>query len=152
VATTLAINNLQESSLKVLSGVPLFSGLNPAEHRTAIEISELIKYEGDEIIFSEGDHSDGLNVVLAGGVAISTLAEGDVNRLKSGDIFGELGLFCHVLRTATAKAGGAGAIILHIKDSHLQEILPIDPRVYSTIMRNVAVYLAEKIIKLTPPD
>lgn len=148
----LPIKNLHESSISVLSGVSLFSGLTPADYRVALETSEILKFGSDEIVFSHGDESDGLYIILAGGVEISTPKEGRINRLKAGELIGELGLLCHVLRTASAKAGGAGAILLHVRQAHLEELFKIAPKIYSLIMRNVAEFLAQKVIELTPEE
>ena len=145
----LPVTNLQESSIRVLSGVSLFQGLPPSKYRIALDTSDIFKFTADEVIFREGDESNGLYIVLAGGVIIETSVEGQLNRMKAGDLIGELGLLCHVLRTANAKAGGAGAILLHVRQEHLEELQKIEPSVYSAILRNIAEYLAKRVIELT---
>ena len=148
----LPVTNLKESSIRILSGVSLFTGLTPADYRVALETSEVLRYDDNEVIFSQGDPCDGLYVILAGAVSISTTKDGRINRVKAGGVIGELGLLCHALRTATATSGGAGVILLRVKQTHLNELFKIEPKIYAMIMRNVAETLAQKVIELTPND
>lgn len=61
------------------------------------------------IIFSQGDQPDGMFVVLSGKVRIFRRANGHettLSLLKQGDFFGEMSLFDHKPRSASAAAVG----------------------------------------------
>ena len=70
----------------------------------------LVRRVGDgAIIFNEGDHADGMYVVLSGKVRIyrgKSGAEKTLTILKQGDFFGEMALFDHGPRSATAQVVG----------------------------------------------
>jgi CRP-like cAMP-binding protein len=53
------------------------------------------------IVCRQGDIPDDLYVIDSGEVAVSTAAQGEVNRLRADDWFGEIGLLRRVPRTAT---------------------------------------------------
>lgn len=95
-------------SVEYLSTIPLFSSLSPT-HLTEISQSLLvIDKKKDEIIFKKGEPSDAIYIIQKGSVAISILAfNGEdmiLSVLKNKDMFGELTLFEHTERTATAVA------------------------------------------------
>jgi MFS family permease len=56
---------------------------------------------GGTVIFRQDDAPDDLYVIDSGEVAVSTAAQGEVNRLRVDDWFGEIGLLRRVPRTAT---------------------------------------------------
>ena len=66
-------------------------------------------YKDGQIIFKEGRHGDWIYVVLSGSVEISKVVRGRkyiVSVLEPGEVFGELGYFGAIKRTATARAIG----------------------------------------------
>ncbi len=147
--TKLEIDNIPNDSLQKLANNALFSGMTPQDSRMAIDGSDLWRFEGGELVFNEGSASDGLFVIIAGGGEVFTKDDQKINRLTSGDIVGELGLLCRVLRTATIKAGPSGAVMLQVRQKNLDKLLDTNSRLYATIMKNVSVYLANMIIEIT---
>lgn len=68
------------------------------------------KVSDGAIIFNEGDPPDGMYVILGGKVKIFTRSSGHETTLallKQGDFFGEMSLFDHKPRSATASAVGS---------------------------------------------
>ncbi|NVL93005.1 MAG: TIGR02266 family protein [Desulfobacterales bacterium] len=66
-------------------------------------------YKDGQIIFKEGSAGNWIYVVLSGSVEISKTIEGRrfiLTVLESGEVFGELGYFGAINRTATARAVG----------------------------------------------
>ena len=66
-------------------------------------------YKNGQVIFKEGSSGDWVYVVLSGNVEISKAVNEKrliVERLKSGEIFGELAFLGSIRRTATARAVG----------------------------------------------
>jgi MFS family permease len=58
------------------------------------------------VVFRQDDVPDDLYVIDAGEVAVSTAAQGEVNRLHTDEWFGEIGLLRRVPRTATVTTTG----------------------------------------------
>ena len=70
-------------------------------------------YKDGQVIFKEGSSGDWVYIVLSGYVEISKTVEEKrivVEKLKSGEIFGELAFLGSIRRTATARAIGETTI------------------------------------------
>ena len=92
----------------LLAGVDLFKELRPDElARLANESSRESLRRGD-VVFREGDEPDRLYVVIQGRIAISKRSidgrEAVVALVEDGDLFGEMGFFLPLGRSAEARA------------------------------------------------
>ncbi len=66
-------------------------------------------YQDGQIIFNEGSPGDWVYVILSGSVEISKDVRGQkdiIEKLQTGDVFGELGFIGGIKRTASARAIG----------------------------------------------
>lgn len=93
-------------------------------------------YSDGEIIFEEGDKGDVMYVVQSGKVRILIKSGSEqilVNRLQSGDIFGEMALFEKLSRSATALAEG-DTRILSVDKKKLFTTISKDPTVVLKIL------------------
>lgn len=91
-----------------LAGMPLFRDLG-ASDLTALEATvRTRRYRRSEVIFHQGDPGDGLHIILAGRVKISTQSETGVEAilatLRPGEFFGALALLDGAPRSASATA------------------------------------------------
>ena len=94
-----------DGTRELLERVPLFAGLSPDEIARIADLAVPRSYQGDEVIFREGDSGDTCHVVRSGAARVTrahsdgrtiTLAE-----LRPGDIFGELAMLGSERRSAT---------------------------------------------------
>jgi len=78
-------------------------------------------YQPGTIIVRQGDHADAFYIVTGGEVEVLVEGPGGVpvvvNRLSSGDYFGEIGLLRGGRRTATVRASTAGPAEVMVLDS-----------------------------------
>ncbi len=106
-------------------------GLSQGEIRLLATFSQEERYEGDSIIFREGEIGDKLYIILDGQVRISKfipgIGEEALAILGRGEFFGEMSLIDGSPRSADAKAHIKGATILSIDKKTLNEILNMDP-------------------------
>jgi len=138
--------------LKVRRGVDFFKNL------TEQEIAELVfnirfrKFAPDEVIFKEGarDNKE-LYFLIQGSVAIDilnkdTLKQMTVATLDKAMLFGEMRALIGEPRTATAKAGENGAILItfNIKESNEE----LSPLAFAKFYKNVSRILASKILQM----
>lgn len=138
--------------LKVRRGVDFFKNL------TEQEIAELVfnirfrKFAPDEIIFKEGarDNKE-LYFLIQGSVAIDilnkdTLKQMTVATLDKAMLFGEMRALIGEPRTATAKAGVNGSILItfNIKESNEE----LSPLAFAKFYKNVSRILASKILQM----
>ena len=138
--------------LKVRKGVDFFRNL------TEIEISEIVfnirfrKFAPNEVIFKEGarDNKE-LYFLIQGKVVIDilnhdTLKQMTVATLDKAMLFGEMRALIGEPRTATAKAGESGVILItfNIKESS-EELTPL---AFAKFYKNVSRILAQKVMEM----
>jgi CRP-like cAMP-binding protein len=123
-----------------LSGSPLFAGLpRRMLGRLATRFFEKVYHAGD-VIFEEGDPGRALFVVVEGTVEITrATAKGPVvlNTLGPGAAFGELALIDDFPRSATARQGIEGRLLILYK-SDFDALMEGNARIAVVVIRNVA--------------
>jgi CRP/FNR family transcriptional regulator, cyclic AMP receptor protein len=123
-----------------LSGSPLFAGLpRRMLGRLATRFFEKVYHAGD-VIFEEGDPGRALFVVVEGSVEITrATAKGPVvlNTLGPGAAFGELALIDDFPRSATARQGVDGRLLILYK-SDFDALMEGNARIAVVVIRNVA--------------
>ena len=123
-----------------LSGSPLFAGLpRRLLGRLATRFFEKVYHAGD-VIFEEGDPGRALFVVVEGSVEIErATAKGPVvlNTLGPGAAFGELALIDDFPRSATARQGTDGRLLILYK-SDFDALMEGNARIAVVVIRNVA--------------
>jgi CRP-like cAMP-binding protein len=97
---------------QLISSMPLFEGLTPAERGALAQVLQTVSYPDGYAIVNQGDIGQTM-FVLAVGTAVATMTV-DVSAppqqlkfYKSGDYFGELALMSNQPRSATVSAQGA---------------------------------------------
>ncbi len=96
------------STADVLRDVWLFAGLDEQQLDAVSRLTFQKKFEPGELIVEEGRTGNGLYAIISGNVeavkALGTEQERTVNRLGSGEVFGEMALLGEWPRTATVRA------------------------------------------------
>ena len=92
----------------ILRQVWVFSGLNEDQLDAISSFTFQKTFGPGELIVEEGHTGNGLYVILSGNVeaikGLGTERQHVVNRLGSGEVFGEMALLCEWPRTATVRA------------------------------------------------
>lgn len=102
-------------------------------------------YLPGEAVFDEGSRGDTMFVVQSGTVEILKCESGRSSVLRTlvaGDIFGELALVGDGLRSATAMAGGSGAILVCIDQARFVYLVSQQPAFALCVMKVMAQRLA----------
>ena len=138
--------------LKVRRGVDFFKNL------TELEIQEIVfnirfrKFSAGEILFKEGarDNKE-LYFLIQGSVDIAilnhqTLKQIVVATLDKAVLFGEMRALINEPRTATAKAGKNGVILItfNLKESNEE----LSPLAFAKFYKNVSRILAKKVMEM----
>ena len=105
----------------VLVKMPLFSRLQERELLRIMQVAEVLAFEADQVVFSEGDRGDELFIVLSGAVEISRMGS-VLSEAGAGDHIGEMALIRSMPRSATVKATEASELIA-LRRSDFFEIL-----------------------------
>jgi CRP-like cAMP-binding protein len=96
---------VSDSALRLLARVPLFTGLEPAALEILAGGAQGRAFEADEVVFFEGEVSEGLYVVASGwlkGSKVSAAGREQVLRyFGAGEAINEVGLFVETTNPAT---------------------------------------------------
>lgn len=105
-----------------------------------------VSYPKNKIIFQEGDKSDKVYYILAGGVYVTKKMHDSfkiITIVGKGDLFGEMGIFEDTTRSATIIAKEETRLLIFTRDQFI-DILKIHPRWIDKILQD----LSERIIEL----
>ena len=127
-------------TLKFLIHVPLFSHLDEKSMEMLARTSRFQHVQKGEVLFFQSDPSEFAYIVRSGEISIvlSSLDGRDmvINRMRSGDIFGELGILTSQPRSTSAMARADSEILVIPAESFLRVVDAEPP-------------LARRILKIT---
>jgi len=122
-----------------LATVAMFSTLTDAERGELLAVSQPMLYAAGEAIVRQGNAGRSL-FVLARGEASVTLAgtEGEVARLRAGDVFGEMSLLTGEPRNATVTAT-VDCDLLEIEADGFRRLVVANPSVLERVTTSTSV-------------
>lgn len=132
-------------AINTLKKLPVFRGLLDDEYDLILGISQICHYAKNVAIFSEGDTSLNMFILLSGEVEISTKTGGTLSVLQPGDIFGEIGVISQTPRTATATVKD-DVILLEISKERFEFLMSKNPSTVAKVLKNLCSILAERLI------
>ncbi len=123
----------------------LFAGLNAEQVTRLAGVCGVSTFQCGEVIFREGEQSDGMHVVLEGEVGVGVAKSGSpVGMVRKGECLGEMSLLTHGCHSATATAmTTVETAVLEHRD--LVELIRLRPDIGLHIYRNLATGLGEKL-------
>ena len=125
----------------LLEANKLFCDLKPADLERLRKVTREISYEPTQIIFKEGDAGDGIFFVKSGMVQISAVAGyGDskvLTRIPPGELFGEMAVFDHQPRSASAVAEEATSVYF-IERTEFEDLLNKIPHLSASLVRDIS--------------
>ena len=138
-------------SLVELAQVPLFAGCTGAEVREIVAACHSESYEADSVLFSEGEVSSALYVILSGRVEIRLPQLGEIQtdetvllEARPRDVFGESSFFAPAPHRTTATAlSPVTALQLH-RDAYDDMLQAQRPAAYKLSV-NLATLLASRL-------
>jgi CRP/FNR family transcriptional regulator, cyclic AMP receptor protein len=119
---------------QVLGTFPLFSGISKRRLRKLVQHARVKEYAPGDIVVETDTPGDSLYVILSG--TAKALGKPAARTLRTGDYFGELGVFDGVPRSATVIATHE----LHVMKLRRQAFLRLakrDPAISLTMLRNL---------------
>jgi len=127
----------------------LFGTLKSFEWEELLKITEERNYTEGEIIFSEGDESTELCILLNGEVEIQIkiapqLAETTVYRVKPYEAFGEFAFVDPKPRSATARCAKNSTLAV-IKRSNFEELVRNFPHVGTNFYKSLVCILSNRV-------
>jgi signal transduction histidine kinase len=129
-----------------LEACPLFQQLSQDELKGLKAAALDRKFADKQEIFKEGDTGDGVYVVKAGTVQISSLVGKEVRRIfstvKPGEMFGEMAVIENKPRSASAVAMGPTEVFFIPRDAMLR-LVEISPKLALGLLREISHRLRE---------
>jgi len=136
----------------------IFEGITPEELVAVLNISQETSYHAGEVILEESSFGADADffVILQGNVKVelqASQAQTDtiVNKrlavLKTGDVFGEMGLLRSRRRSAQVSAY-SDLTVLKVSQKKLFDLFVLNPRLGYLIMRNLAAILSDRIMEM----
>jgi len=133
----------------------IFEGLSLEELDTIFDISQEVSYKSGDLILKESSYGADSDffIILKGNVKVELeasqiLSAGKICKrlavLKSGDIFGEMGLLRSKRRSAQVSAY-SDLTARKVDQKKLFQLFVYNPRVGYLIMRNLAAILSDRI-------
>ncbi len=130
------------------SGLALFDGMPRRHLRQLSRLFHRREFESGESVFRQGDVGSGMYLIQSGRVRI--LAEDHLRGetqlaiLEPGQLFGEMALFDHSPRSASAVAQG-GCVLLGFFEGDLDQLERVHPQISARLMRNIGFSLALRL-------
>jgi len=129
------------SVLQALSGVSLFTGLDPSACKRLAEGAELRDFSGGDVICREGDPGTGLHLVTKGQVKLLLQAgnghEKVFDLIGAGACFGEPSLYTDQPHLVTAEAI-VDTQLLHVPSADLLKVLRETPELALRVIKGLA--------------
>jgi CRP-like cAMP-binding protein len=136
----------------------IFEGLTLEELDAVFDISDEVTYGSGDIILEESSYGADSDffVILQGNVKVEIQAsqiqpEGRINKrlavLKSGDVFGDMGLLRSKRRSAQVSAY-SDLRVRKVNQKKLFQLFVYNPRLGYLIMRNLAAILSDRIMDM----
>jgi CRP/FNR family cyclic AMP-dependent transcriptional regulator len=133
----------------------IFEGLSLEELDSVFDISQEVSYKSGDVILEESSYGADSDffIILKGNVKVELeasqlLSEGKISKrlavLKSGDIFGEMGLLRSKRRSAQVSAY-SDLVVRKVNQKKLFQLFVYNPRLGYLIMRNLAAVLSDRI-------
>jgi diguanylate cyclase (GGDEF)-like protein len=140
-------------------GIPLFDGLSRSQVHYILVAGALKNYETGEVVLRKGEVSDSMYAVISGELdVLDEVRGGDgkkssvimqlVNRLKTGDLFGEMGMIRACERSATVIATRP-VELLQINDRMIKRLNWLYPPTARKFFFNLMRSMCDRLEKIT---
>jgi diguanylate cyclase (GGDEF)-like protein len=140
-------------------GIPLFKGLSRRQVHYIIMAGSLKALETGEVLFHKGDPSDNMYTIVSGAMdVIEPFADEEsrfafrsqklINRLKTGDLLGEMGLLRSAPRSATVIASEP-VELLQINWKMIQRLQWLYPPTAHRFFHNLFTIICDRLERVT---
>lgn len=148
---------MNNNSLDLLVDIPLFDDLRPEELNQVNRYISVHNLKHGEVLFKEGEKSDYVCFIAKGAIEVSKDNDGKqavLAKVPAGRMVGEMSLFDHQPRSATATALKASSVVILSKENAEQlfsdhpkagiKILKEIARIMSLNLRRTSLYVLEQ--------
>jgi CRP/FNR family transcriptional regulator, cyclic AMP receptor protein len=134
--------------VEILTGVPIFAGLDDDALALLLSEARRIECSADELIVREGESSNEMFVIAEGTARIwkrfGTLRQVELAEIGKKDFFGEMCILETLPRAATVQATGS-CTVAGIKSSAFYRLYRARPEQHGILILNLARDLSRRI-------
>lgn len=131
--------------------IPLFSALSSEAYASLTDRCVVRDRAPGEVVFSRGDPSDAIFVVVEGAVEVHLEETGPPAAvLGEGQFFGEIGVLTGKPRGATIRVGPNGAQLMEIGFQLITELVDRHPDVVRILLTFLRQRLADNVLERSP--
>jgi len=134
------------TNLSLLKSNPIFKSLTDDEITALLKLTETRTFKKNELVFSANDEARSFYVVESGSFLL-TLQDRENKILKTGDLFGEIGVINEQMRTGSIRAIERSSALVFVKarliDPELLDIR-IALKLLLALAKNVTNYLKSR--------
>lgn len=124
--------------------LPVFHGVTDDEIERLLKICHSTTFLAGEAICAQGEASDRMFICLAGEIEIRTDKAGVIHVMKSGELFGEMGVVTEQPRSASAVAkSDCTLLMVHKRDFDV--LVLHSQRIGMVMLRNIAKSLSQRL-------
>lgn len=131
----MALGLRADAKVKLISKVPLFSGLSKRELAQVASIADEIDFRRGKTLIREGDRGSEFFVLLDGTASVTRKGKLLVER-KAGDFFGEVALVCKTPRNATVTTSSPVRALV-ITDRDFRALVKRNPAIALKVLEAV---------------
>ena len=134
------VMSMDDSISKFIDGLPFFREFSDHERKKLRTITSFVKFNKDDLVFSQGDTGDALFVILHGKIGlfrVGTLnyveddkvslqkeVEKCVKEIGAGAVFGEISMLTKSNRSVTARITSAQSVLMRINKKIMEGLNP----------------------------
>ncbi len=126
------------TDMELFRGIDLFDRFSDDDFRQLADASDTVELTRSDVVFSEGADPDACYIMVDGRVAISNKSfdgrESMVAIMERGDLFGEMGLFDGIGRSAEARALEPSSV-LRVPYDVLRSVWESSPELLWSVVR-----------------
>jgi CRP/FNR family transcriptional regulator, cyclic AMP receptor protein len=134
---------------ELLKQISLFRGLNDDQLDHVAQITQTESYKTDDTIFEQGSAGDKMYIIQSGQVEVQVKDyAGMLNAvliMGEGQVFGEMALLDHGMRSASVRALKPGTSVYTLSGDDFRTLCQKDTAIGYVMMRNIALDLSFKI-------
>lgn len=128
-----------------MESISIFSDLTDEEIRVLKDFLDLREYAPNEVIYTEGEKGDSLNIIIEGKVRINKrMVEGDqfcISTLKEGDVFGIMSFLDGSRHDATI-VSDQKTVLMALEREDFNNLYSSSPLIAAKVLKRLAMHLA----------
>ena len=131
--------------------IPLFAGLRPGQARIVVLMGQIKRFAPGQYIVRQGEQGDEMYVIVQGSAEVfagSGEQRKPIMQMRRGDVFGEMALVRHNVRSADVIAAEP-VEVLAVDENFLRRLQLRYPRIAAKVFLNLTRIVSDRLQRMT---